>query len=140
MKGKRVFQFFCVVVLCMATTHGVAGQVEEKAVEAAESWLALVDAGEYGKSWEESAQLFRGALGKEKWEQSMRAVRKPLGDVASRKVQSAEYAASLPGAPDGEYVVVRFGTSFTNKKVAVETVTPMKDPDGAWRVSGYYIK
>ena len=23
---------------------------------------------------------------------------------------------------------------------AVETVTPMKDPDGEWRVSGYFIK
>ena len=47
---------------------------------------------------------------------------------------------SLPGAPDGEYVVIQFDTSFTNKKVAVETVTPMKDEDGIWRVSGYYVK
>jgi hypothetical protein len=29
---------------------------------------------------------------------------------------------------------------FTNKKEAVETVTPMKDEDGFWRVSGYYVK
>jgi hypothetical protein len=26
------------------------------------------------------------------------------------------------------------------KKTAIETVTPMQDKDGAWRVSGYYIK
>lgn len=27
-----------------------------------------------------------------------------------------------------------------NKKSAIETVTPMMDKDGKWRVSGYYIK
>jgi len=29
---------------------------------------------------------------------------------------------------------------FANKKAAVETVTPMKDTDGQWRVSGYFIR
>ncbi len=47
---------------------------------------------------------------------------------------------SLPGAPDGEYVVISYETSFTNKKSAIETVTPMLDKDGKWRVSGYFIK
>ncbi|MGB5422961.1 MAG: DUF4019 domain-containing protein [Desulfobacterales bacterium] len=27
-----------------------------------------------------------------------------------------------------------------NKASAVETITPMLDKDGQWRVSGYYIK
>jgi hypothetical protein len=63
-----------------------------------------------------------------------------MGDLISRNVKSARYTDSLPGAPDGEYVVIQFSTSFTNKKTAIETVTPMKDPDGKWRVSGYYIK
>ena len=35
----------------------------------------------------------------------------------------------------GKYVY-----SFGNKKAAVETITPMLDKDGKWRVSGYYIK
>lgn len=53
---------------------------------------------------------------------------------------ATSYMTSLPGAPDGEYVVVQFETSFTNKKAAAETVTPMLENDGQWRVSGYYIK
>jgi hypothetical protein len=36
--------------------------------------------------------------------------------------------------------VIQFATSFENKKTAVETVTPMRDGDGAWRVSGYFIR
>ncbi|MGB6002321.1 MAG: DUF4019 domain-containing protein, partial [Thermoanaerobaculia bacterium] len=27
-----------------------------------------------------------------------------------------------------------------NKTTAIETVTPMKDEDGKWRVSGYFIR
>jgi len=42
--------------------------------------------------------------------------------------------------PDGDYVIIQFDTSFENKKSAIETVTPMLDKDGVWRVSGYYIK
>ena len=64
----------------------------------------------------------------------------PLGKLISRKFKSATYATSLPGAPDGHYVVIQFNTSFENKKSGIETVTPMMDKDGMWRVSGYYIK
>jgi Protein of unknown function (DUF4019) len=35
---------------------------------------------------------------------------------------------------------MEFNTSFEHKAAATETVTPMKDVDGQWRVSGYYIK
>ena len=31
----------------------------------------------------------------------------------------------MPGAPDGQYVVIQFETSFQNKKSAIKTVTPM---------------
>jgi hypothetical protein len=69
----------------------------------------------------------------------MAGVRKPLGAVVSRQVKSKTYTTSLPGAPDGEYVVIKYDTSFENKRASVETVTPMRDSDGTWRVSGYYI-
>ena len=115
-------------------------QAEKKAVETAEAWLALVDAGEIGKSWETAAALFKGAVTREQWEQTVPAVRGPLGKVESRQLAGASFETSLPGAPDGEYVVIQFDTVFENKASAVETVTPMRDPDGEWRVSGYFIK
>jgi len=46
----------------------------------------------------------------------------------------------VPGAPDGKYVIIQFETSFENKASAVETVTPMQDADGVWRVAGYFVK
>ena len=131
----------CVLLIaCLAAATAIAGDAEKEAVKAAEMWLELVDAGEYGDSWTQSAELFRNAVTKEKWRQSLEAVRTPLGSVVSREVKAAKYMTSAPGAPDGEYVVIQFTTVFDNKKEAVETVTPMKDSDGVWRVSGYYIK
>ena len=114
---------------------------EAKAAEAAAlSWLALVDAGQYDASLSDAAAFFRGAVTPAQWTQAMQSTRKPLGTVSSRTLKSATYATSLPGAPDGRYVVVQFDTTFSNKAAAVETITPMREPDGVWRTSGYFIK
>ena len=136
------------IILCMAVVCSVlCGSMtmadqkgEELAAKAASRWLALVDEGKYAESWEEAAQFFRGAVTKEQWKESLDSVRKPLGKLVSRSVKSKTYATSLPGAPDGEYVVIQYASSFENKKSAVETVTPVLDKDGKWRVSGYYIR
>lgn len=110
------------------------------AVSAAENWLAMVDEGKYADSWKNAAQYFRAVVKQGQWEKSLQGVRKPLGGMISRKVRSKSYRTSLPGAPDGEYVVIQFESSFENKRSAIETVTPMMDKDGEWRVAGYYIK
>jgi hypothetical protein len=113
---------------------------EKAAVASAEKWLNLVDQGKYAESWKEAATLFRNAVNQGQWQQTLQAVRKPLDKLVARKVKTKTYRTSLPGAPDGEYVVIEFESSFEKKKSAVETVTPMMDKDGKWRVSGYYIK
>lgn len=110
------------------------------AVKAAQAWLALVDAGKYGESWDAAAALFRGSVARDAWSAQVGAARPPLGKVLSRTLKSAKPAASLPGAPDGHYVVIQFDTVFEHKAAAVETVTPMLEKGGAWRVSGYFIR
>ncbi len=135
---------FCVFMLVAVFSMSVAmadnTDKEKAAVSAAERWLAMVDEGKYAESWKKAAAYFRSSITQNQWEQSLQGVRSPLGKRISRKVQSINYKTSLPGAPDGEYVVVQFETSFTNKKSAIETVTPVREKDGRWRVSGYYIK
>jgi hypothetical protein len=111
-----------------------------QAQSAAKRWLALTDGAKYGESWDEAASLFKGAVTKADWEKAIKGVRAPLGAVKARKVKSATFSRTLPGAPDGEYVVIQFESQFENKAAAIETVTPMHDKDGTWRVSGYFIK
>ncbi len=116
------------------------GEREDLAVTAAEHWLDLVDGGAYDQSWKEAASLFRGVVKEADWVASLNAIRKPLGKAISRNLKGAQFTTELPGVPDGEYVVIQFETSFENKASAVETITPMKDDDGTWRVSGYFIR
>jgi len=118
-----------------------ANEVTEKAaITAAGAWVSLVDGGNFSESWNRAAGFFKNAVTKEQWLNSMKVYRVPLGKMVTRKLRSKQYTKALPGAPDGEYVVVQYETQFENKKSAIETVTPMLDQDGKWRVSGYYIK
>jgi hypothetical protein len=128
------------LVLSVCVVLAAEADKVKLALSSAETWLSLVDEGKYADSWNEAAGYFKGAVKQEQWQEMLKAARRPLGKVISREVKSKSYHTSLPGAPDGEYVVIQFDTSFENKKSAIETVTPMKDKDGKWRVSGYFIK
>ena len=134
------FVVLLVSMLALSQPARASSPAEDAAVAASQSWLALVDAGEYSESWDEAAGYFKTAVTKEQWQRSLTAFRRPLGDVLSRRLKLRKYTTTLPGAPDGEYVVIQYETSFENKKSAIETVTPMLDTEGKWRVSGYYIK
>jgi hypothetical protein len=129
--------------LSLTCTTGLAfgaEKPEDAAQPAAESWLKLVDAGNYAASWDQAAKVFKGAVGQADWVQMAGGVRTPLGKLVSRQLKSREYAEKMAGAPEGKYVVIQYDTVFENKASAVETVIPMADPDGAWRVSGYFIR
>ena len=110
------------------------------AARAARAWLATVDSGRYGDSWEEASTLFKETIPKLRWETSVQSAREPLGIVTGRKIRAMNYMRVLPGAPEGEYVVIQFDTRFENRPLSVETVTPMKEKDGTWKVSGYFIR
>ncbi len=135
----RTLAYVGIVAAAFAPVRA-ADQPEDLAQAAAESWLKLTDAGDGGGSWEQAAKLFKGALTKEQWTQALTGVRPPLGKLISRKVTSRQYRERLPGAPDGKYVIIVYETVFEKKAAAVETITPMLDPDGVWRVSGYFIR
>jgi Flp pilus assembly protein TadD len=110
------------------------------AVEPAQAWLGDIDAGHYAQSWTNAATFFQSAITSEKWVEAMQQIRKPLGALVSRKLKSAQEMSSLPGAPDGRYILMQFETAFANKKIAIETVTFIQEKDGQWRATGYYIK
>ena len=136
---RRIIWLVALGLIVATITGRAAEPLKEKAAAAAEKWLSLIDGEKYGESWKEAAEFFRNAVKQGQWEQSMQSMRKPLGKLVSRQVKSKTYSTSLPGAPDDEYVVIQFETSFEKKKSAVETVSPMMQKDGQWRVSGYFI-
>jgi hypothetical protein len=135
--GLCVFALLSAIAIAPVSADEKPKQLAQKS---AESWLTLTDEGKYSESWDAAAQMFKSAVTKEQWQSAMKGSREPLGKMRSRRLKAATYTKTLPGAPDGEYVVIQFDTSFEHKQSAVETVTPMLDMDGKWKVSGYYIK
>lgn len=131
---------FMALFMGMSTHAQTQEKPEQLAQQSADAWLALVDSGKYAESWQEAAQYFKNAVTKDQWQSAMHSTREPLGKMLSRKLKSATFRTTLPGAPDGEYVVIQYDSSFEHKQSAVETVTPTLDNDGTWRVSGYFIK
>ena len=128
------------VIAVAAPVRAQEAELIAKAEAASRAWLDLTDAGAYSDSWDRAAVVFQASVPKTTWIGSIQAVRPPLGRLEARALNSAKFARSLPGAPDGEYVVIEYATRFEHKPGAIETVTPMREADGSWRVSGYYIK
>jgi len=120
--------------------HGQQQDAVRDAVDAANRWLVPADAGDGAATWDQAASPFQAAVSRADWSAALKRVRQPLGAVTSRKVISSEFKRSLPGAPDGEYVVIQYDTQFEHKAHAVETVVPMRERDGSWKVSGYFVK
>jgi hypothetical protein len=105
---------------------------------AAEKWLALLDAGDYGAAWDQTAKAFREKVKREQWVEALPKTRGVLGAAKSRSVEVSSYKSSLSGMPDGDYVTVRFSTSFEKKNDAQELVTLVYE-GGAWRPLGYGV-
>lgn len=107
---------------------------------AAQAWLRLVDAGQYGQSWDSAAGMFRDAVTKSAWESAVREGRAPFEPFGQRQLLVGSFQTQLPNAPPGEYVVLQYRAKVAGGRTVVETVTPMKERDGRWRVSGYYVR
>lgn len=137
-------RFVRLVLFGFALLAGVAGAQEGQAIaeakQAATAWLAVLDQGNYTGTWQQASALFKSAVAPQAWESAARSAREPLGALKSREVRSVTFTRSLPGVPEGEYVVIQYASRFENRTEAVETVTPMREKDGSWRVSGYFVK
>jgi hypothetical protein len=120
-----------------------ARQVEDPrpaAQEAAERWLGLVDRAMYDESWHSAAATFRRAVTKNQWRNSVLQTRTPFEPVGDRRIIESRYTTSIPNAPPGDYVTIRYETQVAGGRAATETVIPTRDADGQWRVSGYFIR
>jgi hypothetical protein len=105
---------------------------------AAERWLALIDAADYGKAWDQCSKVFREKVTRDQWTDGLPKTRGALGTLKSRRADTTSYKTSIPGMPSGEYVTVLFVTSFEQREDAQELVTLVFE-DGTWRPLGYGV-
>ena len=130
------------ILLTFASASATAGEEEDiqKAVVAAEAWLTLVDQGKFAESWDQAASTMQNGIGKPKWVQAVGNVRTPIGALRSRILMKDADAPKMAKLPVGDAVIIQFTSAFERLAPAIETVTPFRETDGSWKVSGYYIK
>jgi len=139
--GPRALAILLVIAGALAACPLVAQDARETTVQrTARDWVALIDRGDYAASWKAAGAKFRLAITPERWSEAVKAVRGPLGPLAQRTVLSTSFTRSFPGASDGDYALVVFRTAFEKKTEGDETLTLEREPDGAWRVIGYFIR
>ena len=113
---------------------------EEQAAERqALGFVGYLDHGRYADSYAYTGMLIRAQLDRDAFAKQVEKARAGTGVLLSRELIDASYTTTVPGAPEGQYVVLHYGASFANRQEAVETLT-LAFAKGYWRVSGYYIK
>ena len=138
--SRRTAAPFALTLLFLAVTPLVLAEEkpEHAAQKPAEDWLAIVDAGDYGGSWENAASFFKTQVTKEQWTAALKQVRDKLGKTKTRTLKNATYTETVPGAPPGKYVVFDYSATYDSGTFA-ETVVTSLEKD-TWKVSGYFVK
>ncbi|WP_022668601.1 DUF4019 domain-containing protein [Desulfospira joergensenii] len=145
----KIIHILAVAILFLGSLTGLSVARETKDHAQAENqegiaragvWLGLIDARKYDEAWQTSAKVFQSAIPHEQWAKTAASVRTPLGSLIQRNLFHDQFTKSMPGMADGQYLILQFLAEFKNKKSAVETLTLVMEPDGIWRVAGYFIK
>lgn len=113
---------------------------QEDARRGARAWLALVDQGHYGESWDMAAGLFQSSTSKDQWSAAVQRVREPLGQLSKRRFRAAEFRTALTGAPEGKNYVVHYDSAFAESPSTREVLTLKQAPDASWKVAGYFVE
>lgn len=128
-------------LFCQQLTEEQKVQVQKElqaAFQASQDFVKLLDEGKYAESWDQSSDIFKLTIAKEDWVASMQKIRSPLGKETSREMQDIRIAVNPKGLPQGDYIVVIFETSFSNKPKAMELVT-LRFVEGTWKVLTYQV-
>jgi hypothetical protein len=106
---------------------------------ASSAWLADLDAGRYGRTWEEGAPELKAGMAKAQWEAGLERARGPLGVAIARKIRQASCTRGTRADPEAEICVIRYDTQFEGR-LGDEQVTALRGRDGSWRVAAYSLR
>ena len=102
-------------------------------------FLGYLDQGRFADSYAYTGMLIRTQLDRDAFSAQIQKARVGTGAFQSRELIDSAYSTTVPGAPEGQYVILHYHASFANRPDSVETVT-LTFAKGYWRVVGYSIK
>ncbi len=133
-----VFLFLALPAQAQQDAPTDTAQAIEAAQQAADQWLAHVDAGDAAQSYETAAAVLKDQITEEQWRGSLNAVEMQTGELVDRALITPRYTTTLPNAPPGEYVILEYDAQYTNL-AALEVVVLKKENDD-WRSAGYLVQ
>lgn len=111
---------------------------EEAARNTAEQWLAKADADDHAGSWAMTTPEFQVQIRQQDWESRQESLYQQLGKPTRRELLAAKYTASLPGAPEGEHVLIQYHRYARAGAPVLETLT-MRRSGEEWQTAGYWV-
>ena len=128
-----------VLAASFIATAFAATAPERAAQTAAESWLALVDAGKVQESWQAMAEPARKGIGEAGWKAGFNSVQQKFGTLTGRKLRSAHPSNKSPGGRSGEFMLFEFQSTSAKHGTVTEKVATSHESDGEWRVISYTV-
>lgn len=120
---------------------GRTPDLQTETTQVAIQWLALLDGKQWGASWLGGSSLLRDVVTQNQWIDAIKAQRDSLGNATSRKLESMQKAKNLRYGTRGDFIILKFNTSFSNSPHSTETLTLMSDGRlKQWKVTNYEIR
>lgn len=112
---------------------------EKQAERAGVEWLRLLDRNDMDTAWDRTSSELHESISRDQFKEQMQLMREGLGPIITRRLDSATYRTSVPGAQEGQYVVLVFNSRFKDKGRAREVLTMSYNKD-KWEPAGYFVR
>ena len=136
----RILALLLLALLVAACVGGSERARETQVTEIAESWLRLLDLGNYDDAWALTAPYYKSIVSHDDFLLRVQAPRQPLGNVVTREVLRTRFSLYAKGRPDGQYFIVIFQTSFQGKRSDTFEHTLLEITPTGWRVTDYVLR
>jgi len=109
---------------------------EKPAQQAADAWISLWDSGKYDETYDQLAEVTKKDISQRQWFEYWSAVRKPLGNVRSRRMIDLR-TQLMPGPSGQESAMLQYKSSFEKNELVIEILGLVHEKDRGWRVANY---
>lgn len=150
MRLRLILAAAAAVLLMGLSVGGQAQSItpeQRQALNAADRWLATVDAERYANAWAMASESFKAGVAQKEFRDGIRKIRLDYGRVVLRKTEKIGFVGEAPkpddpsgAAKEGMQIAILFDTKFAGSKRATEEMSVVLERDGLWRVAGYHIR
>ncbi|MEF2231587.1 MAG: DUF4019 domain-containing protein [Pseudodesulfovibrio sp.] len=105
---------------------------------AAETWLRLIDGGEYDRCWDQASPIMKQNMPHADWRRALAEGAAQLGPLSARRLERSKLDRDPPHGPTGRYALFRFDAIYQD--TTLHETLALRLEDGTWRVVAYWLE